>query len=32
MLNALVFHSDHLELSEQFGKESGYEKSMRDLT
>jgi len=29
MLNAAVFHSDHLELSEQFGKDSGYEKSVR---
>ena len=32
MLNALVFHSDHLELSEQFDKDSGFEKSVRDLT
>lgn len=32
MLTALVYHSDHLELSEQFDGESGYEKSVRDLT
>jgi glucoamylase len=32
MLQALVFHSDHLELSEQFDRSSGYEKSVRDLT
>jgi glucoamylase len=33
VLNALVFHfSDHLEFSEQFDKDSGYEKSVRDLT
>jgi glucoamylase len=32
MLNALVFHSDHLELSEQFDKDTGFEKSVRDLT
>ena len=32
MLNAIVFHSDHLELSEQFDGESGYEKSVRNLT
>ena len=32
MLNALIFHSDHLELSEQFDKTSGYEKSVSDLT
>jgi len=32
MLNALVFRSDHLELSGQFGKDGGYEKSARDLT
>ncbi len=25
ILNAPVFHSDHLELSEQFDKDSGYE-------
>ena len=32
MLNALVFHSDHLELSEQFDKATGFEKSVRGLT
>ncbi|SDT41827.1 glucoamylase [Friedmanniella luteola] len=32
MLRAVVYHSDHLELSEQFDGESGYEKSVRDLT
>ena len=32
MLNALVFHGDHLKLSEQFDKDSGDEKSVRDLT
>ena len=32
MLNALIFHSDRLELSEQFDKTSGYEKSVSDLT
>ena len=32
MLNALVFHSDHLELSKQFDKDTGFEKSARDLT
>jgi glucoamylase len=32
MMNALVFHSDHLELSEQFDGVTGYEKSVRDLT
>jgi len=32
MLNALVFHGDHLEPSEQFGKDSGYGKSVHDLT
>ena len=32
MLNALVFRSDHLELSEQFDKDSGYEESVHDLT
>ncbi len=28
MLQAVVFHSDHLELSEQFDATSGYEKSV----
>ena len=32
MLRAVVYHSDHLELSEQFDGVSGYEKSVRDLT
>jgi glucoamylase len=32
MLNAIIFHSDHLELSEQFDGTSGYEKSVADLT
>jgi glucoamylase len=32
MLQAVVYHSDNLELSEQFDGTSGYEKSVRDLT
>ncbi len=32
MLRAVVFHSDHLELSEQFDGTSGYEKSVTNLT
>ncbi len=32
MLKAVVYHSDHLELGEQFDGWSGYEKSVRDLT
>jgi len=32
MLNAVVFHSDHLELSEQFDGNTGYEKSVKNLT
>jgi glucoamylase len=32
MLRAIVFHSDHLELSEQFDGITGYEKSVRNLT
>jgi len=32
MLRAVVFHSDHLELSEQYDGTDGYEKSVRDLT
>jgi glucoamylase len=32
MLQAVVFHSDHLELSEQFDGTSGYEKSVANLT
>jgi glucoamylase len=32
MLQALIFHSDHLELSEQFDATSGYEKSVSNLS
>jgi glucoamylase len=32
MLAAVVYHSDNLELSEQFDGWTGYEKSVRDLT
>ena len=32
MLRAVVFHSDHLELSEQFDRRTGFEKSVSDLT
>lgn len=32
MLQAVVYHSDHLELSEQFDGVSGYERSVRNLT
>jgi glucoamylase len=32
MLQAVVFHSDHLELSEQFDATSGYEKSVSNLS
>ena len=32
MLQAVVSHSDHLELSEQFDGVSGYERSVRNLT
>lgn len=32
MLRAVIYHSDNLELSEQFDKSSGYEKSVRNLT
>jgi len=32
MMSALIFHSDHLELSEQFDKDTGFEKSVRNLT
>lgn len=32
MLQAVVYHSDHLELSEQFDGATGYEKSVRNLT
>ena len=32
MLRALIYHSDHYELSEQFDATSGYEKSVTNLT
>jgi glucoamylase len=32
MLHAIVFHSDHLELSEQFDAVTGYEKSVSNLS
>jgi glucoamylase len=32
MLQAIVYHSDHLELSEQFDATTGFEKSVRNLT
>jgi glucoamylase len=32
ILGAVIYHSDHLELSEQFDGKSGYEKSVSDLT
>jgi len=32
MLQALIRHSDHLALSEQFDAETGFEKSVRDLS
>jgi glucoamylase len=32
MLRAVIYHSDHLELSEQFDGTSGFEKSVADLT
>ena len=32
MLRAIVFHSDHLELSEQFDATTGYEKSVANLS
>jgi glucoamylase len=32
MLGAVIYHSDHLELSEQFDGDSGYEKSVKNLT
>jgi glucoamylase len=32
MLRAIVYHSDNVELSEQFDGTSGYEKSVRNLT
>jgi glucoamylase len=32
MLRALIYHSDNLELSEQFDRDSGFEKSVSNLT
>ena len=32
VLRAILYHSDHLELSEQFDGTTGYEKSVRNLT
>jgi glucoamylase len=32
MLQAIVYHSDHLELSEQFNAATGYENSVRNLS
>ena len=32
MLQAVIFHSDNLELSEQFDAATGYEKSVSNLT
>ena len=32
MLQAVIVHSDNLELSEQFDGTTGYEKSVQDLT
>jgi glucoamylase len=32
MLQAVIFHSDHYRLSEQFDSATGYEKSVQDLT
>ena len=32
MLNAVIYHSDHLSLSEQFDQTTGFEKSVVDLT
>jgi glucoamylase len=32
MLQAIVFHSDHFELSEQFDAETGFEKSVSNLS
>ena len=32
MLQAIIYHSDHLELSEQFDANTGYERSVRNLT
>ena len=32
MLQAVIYHSDNLELSEQFDGTTGYEKSVHNLT
>lgn len=32
MLRAIVFHSDHVELSEQFDAVTGFEKSVANLS
>ncbi len=32
MLQAVIFHSDHYELSEQFDGVTGYERSVTNLT
>jgi glucoamylase len=32
MLADIIYHSDHLELSEQFNRSTGYELSVTDLT
>ena len=32
MVRAVIYHSDNLELSEQFDGATGYERSVRDLT
>jgi glucoamylase len=32
MLQAIVYHGDHLELSEQFNAVTGYENSVRNLS
>jgi glucoamylase len=32
MLQSVIFHSDNLELSEQFDRKSGFEKSVSNLT
>ena len=32
MLGAIVYHSDHFELSEQFDANTGYEKSVSNLS
>jgi glucoamylase len=32
MLRGLIFHSDNLALSEQFDRDSGFERSLANLT